>query len=243
MLKKLSIVGICSVISLALLACSSLEATNRQPLLNAITVNALSNSGSDDYPHDTAQETEKNKIEYEYTEEGIIKPEQAETIIKEISDKVIRLISEKDMESLSLYIHPEKGIRFTPYTYVLPHQDKVFDQEKIKDFFKDENIYLWGHYDGSGEEIKLTPGQYFEKFVYSKDFIDAEQIGYNTVLSFGNAIENQFEVYSNPIVVEYYFSGFDPEYAGMDWRSLRLVFEEYNGEWYLVGIIHNQWTI
>jgi hypothetical protein len=38
-------------------------------------------------------------------------------------------------------------------------------------------------------------------------------------------------------------SGFDPEYEGMDWRSLRLVFEKKNDIWYLVGIIHDQWTI
>jgi (p)ppGpp synthase/HD superfamily hydrolase len=29
----------------------------------------------------------------------------------------------------------------------------------------------------------------------------------------------------------------------MDWRSLRLVFEKKNDIWYLVGIIHDQWTI
>ena len=56
-------------------------------------------------------------------------------------------------------------------------------------------------------------------------------------------LENQFEVYDNPIIVEYYFPGFNPEYEGMDWKSLRLVFEQYEDNWYLVGIIHNQWTI
>jgi hypothetical protein len=29
----------------------------------------------------------------------------------------------------------------------------------------------------------------------------------------------------------------------MDWQSLRLVFEETAGNWYLVGIVHDQWTI
>ena len=56
-------------------------------------------------------------------------------------------------------------------------------------------------------------------------------------------IENQFEIYDNAIVVEYYFPGFNPDYAGMDWESLRLVFEQYENDWKLVGIIHNQWTI
>jgi hypothetical protein len=29
----------------------------------------------------------------------------------------------------------------------------------------------------------------------------------------------------------------------MDWRSLRLVFMQDGGTWYLAGIIHDQWTI
>jgi hypothetical protein len=55
------------------------------------------------------------------------------------------------------------------------------------------------YYDGGGEEIKLTPSQYYEKFVYSEDFINLAEIGYNQVLSSGNMIENQFEVYDNAI--------------------------------------------
>jgi len=45
------------------------------------------------------------------------------------------------------------------------------------------------------------------------------------------------------IKINGYFPSFNPDYAGMDWKSLRLVFEQYEGRWYLVGIINNQWTI
>lgn len=180
---------------------------------------------------------------YELTEEGIIKPEVAEKLIKETSDKLINAISSKDAETISEYVHPVKGVRFTPYTFVYLEQEVVFNKEEVKNFFKDKEIYVWGFYDGIGDEIKLTPSEYYEKFIYPEDFANAEKIGYNEVLSFGNAMENQFEVYENPIVVEYYFSGFNPEYEGMDWRSLRLVFEQYEGSWKLVGIISNQWTI
>lgn len=185
----------------------------------------------------------EDEIHEEDETKDIIKPEAAKEIIKEIADKVINAISNKDAETISEYVHPEKGVRFTPYTYVSVENDVVFNKEQMKNFFKDENTYLWGYYDGIGEEIRLTPGEYFEKFIYTADFVNAEKVGYNEVLSSGNAIENQFEVYDNAIVVEYYFSGFKPEYEGMDWQSLRLVFQEHEGSWKLVGIIHNQWTI
>ena len=41
--------------------------------------------------------------------------------------------------------------------------------------------------------------------------------------------------------MEYYFSGFDPQYGGMDWRSLRLVFAPHGEGWALVGIVHDEW--
>lgn len=173
----------------------------------------------------------------------IIPSKEAEVIIADVANAVMQALSTKDAEIIASYVHPVKGVRFTPYTYVDRERDLVFTQNEIRNFFNSQQRYLWGYYDGSGEEIFLTPSEYYAKFVYSADFINAEQIGYNQVLSTGNMLENQFEVYDNPIIVEYYFSGFEPAYQGMDWQSLRLVFEEYENEWRLTGIIHNQWTI
>jgi DNA-binding transcriptional regulator of glucitol operon len=173
----------------------------------------------------------------------VIESNDTKSIIEATAAKVIEAISKKDAATLSEYSHPVKGIRFTPYTFVSIEDDVVFTKDEMKDFFTDTKEYLWGYYDGIGDEIKLTPSEYYDKFIYTADFMNAPQVGYNEVLSFGNALENQFEVYDNPIVVEYYFPGFDEEYEGMDWQSLRLVFEQYEDSWKLVGIIHNQWTI
>ncbi|NLM36604.1 MAG: hypothetical protein GX202_00575 [Firmicutes bacterium] len=176
-------------------------------------------------------------------ESKIISSAEAKAMIANTATAVMQALGAKDAEKLAEYVHPVKGVRFTPYTYVDTERDLVFTSNDIRNFFNNQRRYLWGYYDGSGEEIMLTPGEYYERFIYSADFINAPQIGYNQVLSSGNALENQFEVYENPIIVEYYFPGFDPAYEGMDWQSLRLVFEKYEDEWRLTGIIHNQWTI
>ena len=175
-------------------------------------------------------------------EEGIIKSEVAKEIIEKIAYELIVAIKDKD-PVISNYVHPVKGVRFTPYTTVSIESDIIFNKEDMKSFFDDESSYVWGYYDGIGDEIKLTPSQYYEKFIYSQDFMHTAEIGYNEVLSDGNMNENQFEIYKNPIVVEYYIPEVNPEFGGLDWQSLRLVFEEYEGNWKLVGIIHNQWTI
>lgn len=180
---------------------------------------------------------------YESHFKPTIPVEEAEKIIKSKSTQVITLLKEKNMEELLTYIHPSKGVRFTPYTTVTLETDRVFKREGMVKFFEDETEYVWGYYDGIGDDILLKPRDYYDRFIYDKDYVNAESIGYNLVLSGNNNMENQFAFYHDSIIVEYYFSGFNPDYAGMDWRSLRLVFEKENDEWYLVGIIHNQWTI
>ena len=155
--------------------------------------------------------------EFDYTEGGVIVPEQAKAVIEERSDKVIRLIRDKDFRTLAGFVHPEKGVRFTPYTYVMVDTDVVLNRDKIADFFEDDTEYLWGYFDGTGDEILMTPRQYYQRFIYTRDFASAPEVGYNEVLSYGNMLENQFKVYHNPIVVEYYFPGMNPDYG--DWTG------------------------
>jgi len=164
-------------------------------------------------------------------------------IIEDRAVSVLTAIKNFDMEKLADAVHPDKGVRFSPYGYVDVDNDLVFTAEEVKNLANDTKTYLWGHYDGSGEPINLSFPDYYKRFIYDADFINAEQVGYNKALGQGNTLNNSFEVYKNSIIVEYHFSGIDPKYEGMDWRSLRLVFEKKNDVWYLVGIIHDEWTI
>ncbi|NLA57429.1 MAG: hypothetical protein GX855_00760 [Firmicutes bacterium] len=171
-------------------------------------------------------------------------PIDAKRIIEERAMETLKIIKERDFAGLAERVHPS-GVRFSPYSYVDVSEtgDLVFTPEQVAVFDEDNTKYTWGYYDGTGDPIELTPREYFDKFVYTADFINAENVSYNETLGVGNTLENQFEVYPNAIIVEYHFSGFDPQYGGLDWESLRLAFEELEGSWYLVGVIHNQWTI
>ncbi|MEO7960049.1 MAG: hypothetical protein ABIR19_00800, partial [Ginsengibacter sp.] len=104
-------------------------------------------------------------------------------------------------------------------------------------------IISWGAYDGEGGDIRMTIGDYFKKFVYDVDFLSPEKTSYNQTMGAGNSLNNITEIYKDADFMENYFSGFDKKYDGMDWRSLRLVFKEFEGNYYLVGVVHDQWTI
>lgn len=169
--------------------------------------------------------------------------QNSEELLRDTSIKALGALQNKNMGYLSTLAHPEKGIRFTPYSYINLENDVVLSASEIKNILADSRSFVWGVYDGIGEPIDLPFMDYFDKFVYDRDFMNAEETSKNRSIGSGNTINNIETVYPNAEYFEYHFPGFNPEYGGMDWVSLRLVFEEYKGAWYLVGIVHDQWTI
>jgi hypothetical protein len=155
--------------------------------------------------------------------------------------EVIAALKDKDMAILSGYVHPVMGLRFSPYAYV-QDSNLVFSADKVAGLINDNTVYTWGASDGSGAPIDFSFPDYYAKFVYDVDFANAPQLALNHRLGVSTSIDNSLDFYSSAMIVEYYYPGFDPSLGGMDWRSLRLVFMQDNHTWYLVGIIHDQWT-
>ncbi|MEJ2413158.1 MAG: hypothetical protein P8Y34_09235 [Anaerolineales bacterium] len=151
-------------------------------------------------------------------------------------------LQEADYGSLEEIIHPQLCLRFSPYQY-LRDTDQVFCSEELVDAQHSQEPLVWGNYDGSGEPILLTFQEYHNKFVYDEDYFQPEVVGFDQEVSQGNAINNISDVYPDSIMIEYYFPGFDPQYGGMDWRSLRLVFVNQDGRWFLTALVHGEWTI
>ena len=161
--------------------------------------------------------------------------------LEDSADEVVQALAARDMESVADFVHPHQGLRFSPYTFVT-EEHQVFMAEDFPGLLDSEEVYLWGQYDGSGEPIELTFSEYYEEFVYSSDFANAEEVAVNERLGQGNTINNIQEFYPESSFVEYHIPG-TTEFGGMDWESLRLVFIQEEGTWMLVGIVHDEWTI
>lgn len=162
----------------------------------------------------------------------------------ESAKTVMRALKNGNMDTLSDWVSRDKGVRFSPYAYVDTKTDLVFTHEEIKDLMKDPTKRVWREFAGSGDLIQLTFAEYFKQFVYDADFMNKAEIALNKGLGQGTTINNLNEVYpaDRYDFVEYHISGLDPAYEGMDWRSLRLVFEKIGQDHALVGIVHDQWT-
>ena len=169
-------------------------------------------------------------------------PMDEETIIWMLADAAITALQQRDMDKLADLVHPSFGLRFSAYGYIQP-TSLVFSADQVRGFLDDDTVYVWGAFDGTGDPIEMDFVAYYNRFIYPVDFVNAPQTSYNQQLGHGNTINNILDAFPNPRVIEYHFPEFDPQYGGMDWRSMRLVFQEYEGKWYLAGIVHDQWTI
>ena len=165
----------------------------------------------------------------------------AELSLEDLKDSIVLYLKKKDFVKLSTYVHPQKGIRFSPYSYI-NKTDLIFDANQVKNLMTDKIIYNWGNYDGSGEPIKMDFVKYFRRFIYDKDFAIIKSVQYNDFSNHGTSINNIKEFYPNAKSVHFFYP---PSKSGnnMDWAILRLIFELQGGKYYLVGLVHDQWTI
>jgi len=194
--------------------------------LNACTVDEVLDPDRPGYPVATLTPTNE--------------PQETPTL-EESAEQVINALAERDLETLAEFVHPEMGLRFSPYAFVR-ESHQVFYPETLPGLVESDAVFVWGQYDGSGEPIELTFNEYYDEFVYSSDFANAEETAINERLGQGNTINNIPEFYPDSSFVEYYLPGTE-ENNQMDWESLRLVFVQRNEIWFLVGIVHDQWTI
>jgi hypothetical protein len=82
--------------------------------------------------------------------------------------KVMWALKQKDMARLSTLVHPEKGVRFSPYTYVR-NEDRVFQAAGIRHLMFSPAVYRWGYFAGSGRPMALTFVDYFKLMTFSTE--------------------------------------------------------------------------
>jgi len=167
-------------------------------------------------------------------------PPGSEASLRVRATEAVVAFRDKDFAKLAALAHPDKGVGFTPYTFVQP-RDVVLDAATIRQGFANTRTYLWGFSDGKGDALEWTFERYHGRYVYERDYAAAPQVlvdNYPQVR--GNKYDNTKAVFPSARTVEYFFPETGP---GPNWSGLRLVFEDRGGSWYLVGVIHDEWTI
>ncbi len=161
--------------------------------------------------------------------------------VRETADDVLDALRIKDGDRLATYVHPEKGVRFSPSAYIDVAKDVVLKRDRIREFWTDTVVYHWGYAEGSGAPIALTPAAYAERYILDRDYAKASFVSVNDDRAVGTTRNNVTEVYAGASRLEYYIeAGSGTELN--DWTALRLVFEKVGDSWFLIAVIHDAWS-
>jgi len=148
----------------------------------------------------------------------------------------------RDGPALAALAHPSKGVRFSPYAYVQA-TNVTLSPAQLMTAFTDTTKRTWGITDGKGDPIILTFADYTRTYIYARDFASSSQTAFNKTIGFGNTIDNTADVYPNAILFEAYDPGPDPSMKDFQWQCVRLLFERSGDRWFLVSVVHGEWTI
>lgn len=107
----------------------------------------------------------------------------------------------------------------------------------------DTETFMWGYTDGQGLEIDMTRKEYFEKYLFTHDYLNAHVIAVNETVGRGNSVNTIITDSTGRNFVAFHFSGFNPTYEGMDWTTIYFVFDLEGGKYKLRGIAKDNWTI
>ncbi len=163
-------------------------------------------------------------------------------LIMQLSIKILKAAKTKDYKKLVTFIDTATGIRFSPHAFIDTVHDRKFSAAEMLIVAQQKKRINWYSSLESSEPELLTIDEYFEKYIYDVDFLNAEKKSVNKFHSQSTEINNITAVYPDGVITEFFFSGFDKKYGGMDYRGLRLVFKKRQRKFYLVGVVHDKWT-
>lgn len=166
-------------------------------------------------------------------------PKAARQAVKGIVPEVLEAIAAGDFEKLASFVG-EEGLTLSPYV-MLDDSDVRLSRAELKLCATDPQLRLWGQKDGSGDPIEITCSQYFDEFVWSADYRHADEVLYNEPRQRGNEINNNHDFAPGGIVVELHIRG-QGDVADMNWKSLRLIFQDGGQGLSLVAITRDVWT-
>jgi len=159
----------------------------------------------------------------------------------ETANDILADLKAEDFAAVSNYVSFQKGLTFCPYSGgCLDDGGVTFTKAQLPGFMQSSQVYEWGHQDGSGFPINLTPAQYYDEYLMNATYNEKERYGRTEQPMTHEQIKERFP---NATIVEFYYPGTE-QYDGMDWQNLNMVFEKNSsGNWILVALVNNRWTI
>lgn len=157
-----------------------------------------------------------------------------------VAEMLFAALASESYDTFAQFADPEKGTTMAIYGFVT-EDAPVFDSQRWFSVGRDERVYQFGTYDGSGFPIQETAAEWLHLFfVPHRERSEWERT--ITTGAVGTGLATPEDIWPQATHVTYRWAGSD-QYDGMDWRSITFVLVKGPAGWRLIGLVSNQWTI
>jgi hypothetical protein len=188
---------------------------------------------------------QKSWMEKYRNDSSSIDTDTLETGLLEKTETIFSYLKTVNWLNLADYVHPEKGLFFSFYASAgSPYSDEVsLSKDEVRDLTGSET-FIWG-YDMAEYAFEFSVNDYVEKFLLGGsqrwDGGNTRELNYD-VITFndqafhsGGIINTIPDYFPEAKYVEYYSPPPSDELSHQ-WQALRFIYEQHDGDWYLIGI-------
>ena len=162
-----------------------------------------------------------------------------------LSEEIFSLLKASNFEKISELVDAEHGVTFAFYAdFGNPdgYGGQYVNLSKNEISKANDTKYLWGK-DEAEREFEISLHEYVQQMLlqrWGKEEVDYSIITFNEPAeNFAGVLNTIHEYYPNAKYVEYYSPGKDEH----SFQSLRFIYQQRDGEWYLIGIARDVATV
>ena len=193
----------------------------------------------------SCNEDEKQLVSTSIDTEKLSSEKDTEKELLALSEEIFSLLKDSNYEKFAEKVDPEHGVTFAFYAdfgnpdgyggeYVNLLKKEISEKNNTK--------YLWGG-DESEKEYVMSFDEYVQQFLlrnWGRRNVDYSIITFNEPAeNFSGVFNTIHEYYPDAKYVEYYSPG-ETEHL---FQSIRFIYQERDGEWYLIGIARDVATL
>ena len=155
----------------------------------------------------------------------------------DVASQMINALSNKNLPTILSLIHPVKGVRLSEMVRFGGNDDKLFTRKMLKTYWKNHQKIDWGYTYARGDLLRKDLWHYLHDLSLNPRSI-------NQVAKLDKRLRG-FPVQEFGALRGYSLrhTSFHSDTHDYDWQGIIIILALYQGDWFVVGMLRDRWTI
>jgi len=151
-----------------------------------------------------------------------------------VVSNLLESLRDRDEKALQKLIHPKNGLRLSALSYFDKTASQHFTQKTFLESYKSRNKLFWGQTEAKGDVIQKDLYAYLET-------LPSDVVHISKVIAL-NDLKNYPKNHMQTLKTYEVYWNLEEEHKEYAYQGLVVILEQYQGQWYVVGITRDYWT-